>query len=54
VIEVVDTHVEDVHVFSMPVAPYVIAGTDEDRPKAVPVRVRLCSSDFHRTPAAPP
>lgn len=37
----VDTHVGDVHVFSMPVAPYVMAGTDEDRPKPVPVRVTV-------------
>jgi hypothetical protein len=39
VTEVVDTHVGDVHVFSTPVAPYVIAGTDDVMPKPVPVRV---------------
>jgi hypothetical protein len=43
--DVADTHVGDVHVFSTPVAPYVIAGTDEDRPKPVPVRVTLRKSE---------
>ena len=41
VISVELTHVGLVHVCSRPVAPYVIAGTDEDRPKPVPVSVTV-------------
>jgi hypothetical protein len=41
VTDVDDTHVAEVHVFSTPVAPYVIVGKDVVRPNPVPVRVTV-------------